>query len=363
MILTITPNPALDITHTIDVLTPGESHSVGAVTQRAGGKGVNVATTLACLGYASAASGPVGQDQFTTFSQQVRAAGVTDAFVPSPNTVRRSIAIVTPSETTVLNEAGAQQPPRVWNELEEVLRSRLRPGDVVSVSGSLPPNCPTDLIRRLVETATAVGARTVLDVRGPALTRALAARPAIVTPNAAEAAETTGVADPLGAARALVTAGAGAAVVSNGAAGLIVVHGSWALSARLPTALSGNPTGAGDALTAALCARLAELRAGSAGAAPAPAVRPDVAEQPARAEQRAPRAPAAPADPVVSGDPAVSGEPSTAHELPNDPDWWRETARWAVAWSGAAVLQPVAGVVDPADVATLEPTVVLEEFS
>ena len=35
----------------------------------------------------------------------------------------------------------------------------------------------------------------------------------------------------------------------------------------------------------------------------------------------------------------------------------------AVAWSAAAVLQPVAGSVDPADVARLRSQVVLEELS
>lgn len=326
MILTVTPNPALDITHTIDALVPGESHTVAAVAERAGGKGVNVATTLACLGYAATASGPVGEEQLASFAHRVRAAGVTDAFVASPHPVRRSIAIVTPSETTVLNEAGAPQPVEVWDQLIEVLRSRLGPGDVVSISGSLPPSCPADLVRRLVEAAATAGARGVLDVRGPALTAALASRPAIVTPNAAEAADTTGVADPLGAARALVAAGAGAAVVSNGAAGLLVVHAATVLSARLPTALSGNPTGAGDALTAALCARLEQGEPGESGVVP-----------------------------TRDGSPARTG-------LPDDPAWWRETARWAVAWSGAAVLQPVAGVVDPTDAAALLPTVEIKEI-
>jgi tagatose 6-phosphate kinase len=50
MILTVTPNVALDITYRVDQLTPGSSHRVRRVEERAGGKGVNVAGVLRTLG-------------------------------------------------------------------------------------------------------------------------------------------------------------------------------------------------------------------------------------------------------------------------------------------------------------------------
>jgi tagatose 6-phosphate kinase len=39
MILTVTPNVALDITYRVDQLTPGSSHRVRGVQERAGGGG------------------------------------------------------------------------------------------------------------------------------------------------------------------------------------------------------------------------------------------------------------------------------------------------------------------------------------
>ena len=130
------------------------------------------------------------------------------------------------------------------------------------MSGSFPPGTDPELVRRLTRLAHEAGLRVVLDVSGAHLSRALGLRPDLVKPNRVEAAQTlTGlgrgeVPSVPGAARALVAAGARAAIVSDGTNGLVLVHDDVALRAYLPRSLSGNPTGAGDALTAALAADL-----------------------------------------------------------------------------------------------------------
>jgi tagatose 6-phosphate kinase len=106
-----------------------------------------------------------------------------------------------------------------------------------------------------------------------------------------------------------VAAGARAALISDGTNGLVLVHDDVVLRAHLPRPLSGNPTGAGDALTASLAADL-------------------------------------------DGD----------GDLPQGREAWAAVLRRGVAWSAAAVLQPVAGAVDPADVGRLLPTVEIEEI-
>lgn len=313
MILTVTPNPALDVTYTLAGLVPGSTHSVANVRERAGGKGLNVASVLAGFGSPVVASGPLGGAGAQAFAEEVRTWGVSPAFVDSPAPTRRSIAVVARGEATVLNELGVEQPATVWDGLVDTVCAHLGEGDVLAVSGSLPPSAPEDLVRRLVVAANAAHASSVLDVRGAALRAALDARPTIVTPNAGEAAETTGLDDPVLAGESLVELGAHSAVISCGAEGLVLVAPVLPhLTARLPEPLHGNATGAGDAKTAALCARL-------------------------------------------------DGQPAASVAV-NDRAWWEQTLRVAVAWSAAAVLQPVAGIVDPADVTRLLPTVDLEEL-
>ena len=53
MIMTVTLNPALDVTYTVDALVHGREHRVSGMSVRAGGKGVNVARVLTALYLAS----------------------------------------------------------------------------------------------------------------------------------------------------------------------------------------------------------------------------------------------------------------------------------------------------------------------
>ena len=50
MILTVTLNPALDVSYGVDALVPHGSHRVRSIVERAGGKGVNVASVLHDVG-------------------------------------------------------------------------------------------------------------------------------------------------------------------------------------------------------------------------------------------------------------------------------------------------------------------------
>ncbi|MEU6079354.1 1-phosphofructokinase family hexose kinase [Streptomyces sp. NPDC047108] len=60
MILTVTLNAALDITYRVPHLRPAASHRVSEVSERPGGKGLNVARVLASLGHCAVVTGFVG---------------------------------------------------------------------------------------------------------------------------------------------------------------------------------------------------------------------------------------------------------------------------------------------------------------
>jgi fructose-1-phosphate kinase PfkB-like protein len=90
---------------------------------------------------------------------------------------------------------------------------------------------------------------------------AAAAGASALKPNQSELRETTGEADPAVGARRLIEAGARLVLVSLGEDGMLIVDSTDArtpLRARLPRALEGNPTGAGDAAVAAIGSCLAE---------------------------------------------------------------------------------------------------------
>ncbi|AZQ35625.1 1-phosphofructokinase family hexose kinase [Streptomyces cyaneochromogenes] len=261
MILTVTLNTALDITYRVPALRPHTSHRVSEVTERPGGKGLNVARVLAALGhevtvtgFTGGATGRVVQEQLTDTP------GVVNALVPVTGATRRTIAVVDEhtGDTTQLNEPGPTITPAEWSAFQEAYEDLLASASAVALCGSLPPGLPVGAYAGLVRSAKAADVPVLLDTSGEALRRGVAARPDIIKPNADELAELTGSHEPSRATQDARRRGARAVVASLGEAGLLALtpEGRW--RATPPTRVHGNPTGAGDAAVAGLLSGLVE---------------------------------------------------------------------------------------------------------
>ncbi|MFL1901446.1 1-phosphofructokinase family hexose kinase [Streptomyces tauricus] len=261
MILTVTLNTALDITYRVRELRPHTSHRVDEMTERPGGKGLNVARVLAALGHEVAVTGFVGGVTGRALRGLLtRTPDVVDALVPVSGSTRRTIAVAdtTTGDTTQLNEPGPEITPAEWADFQEAYEVLLRSSSAVALCGSLPPGVPVGAYAQLVRTARALAIPVLLDTSGEPLRRGIAARPDIVKPNADELAELTGSHDPSQATRDARRRGAHAVVASLGAEGLLArtPEGDW--RAAPPRPVRGNPTGAGDSAVAGLLSGLVE---------------------------------------------------------------------------------------------------------
>jgi tagatose 6-phosphate kinase len=258
VILTVTLNTALDITYRVPALRPHAAHRVTDVTERPGGKGLNVARVLAALGhevtvtgFAGGATGRVVRERLT---------GVTDALVPVTGATRRTVAVVDErtGDTTQLNEPGPVVTPAEWSAFQETYEALVGRARAVALCGSLPPGVPVGAYAGLVRTARAAGTPVLLDTSGEPLRRAVAARPDLIKPNADELAELTGSYEPLRATQDARRRGARSVVASLGPEGLVAAtpEGRW--RATPPARLTGNPTGAGDSVSAGLLSGLVD---------------------------------------------------------------------------------------------------------
>lgn len=291
MIITLTANPALDVTYRVDRLIPGETHRVSEVRHRAGGKGFNVSRVLHSFGVPTVAIGPAGGSLGDAVLTDLMTAGIPHALLPVEAHTRKTITVVSDEtveggEATVFNEPGGPLGLPDWQRLVELVDEHLPEAAVLVCSGSLPRALPVDSYAHLVALGHRRGTLVIVDTSGPALLAAAEAGADIVKPNAAELRDTVGDDDPLSGARALRTLGAAAVVVSLGSEGMVAVTGRGEWRATPPYLVAGNPTGAGDAAVAALADATAERRP------------------------------------------------------------WPERLRTAVVWSAAAVAAPVAGSVD-----------------
>ena len=273
MILTVTLNAAVDVTYQVASLEPHASHRVAEVTRRAGGKGINVSRVLHQLGHDTVATGIAGGRTGVEIRAELDAAGITHALLDRGE-ARTTVAVVDPLDATVFNEPGPALTADDWDAFLALFDSVAPGADVVVLSGSLPPGLPADAYAQL---CARTSVPCLVDAGGPALVAAARARAAVLLPNAAELRDATGSGDPVDGALSLLREGAGAVVVSRGPDGLLALTTDGAWRAPAPERLVGNPTGAGDALAAAIAAttgspwpdRLREALAWSGAAVPA----------------------------------------------------------------------------------------------
>lgn len=263
MIVTVTLNAALDITYEVDALYPDTSHRVRAVHQRAGGKGVNVCRVLHAQGRAVIGLGLVGGHTGDAIRADLDAAGIHEALSGIGGESRRTVSVVsaTTGGSTLFNEPGPSIAEDEWQGFLHQYAGSLADASVVVIAGSLPRGVADDAYAELARRARAAGVATIVDADGVALARSLEGGPDVVKPNRAELAAATGLEDPVAAMRSMIDAGAHAVVATFGPEGIraMTAQGSW--SARLAEPIGGvNPTGAGDAVAAALAAGLEDGR-------------------------------------------------------------------------------------------------------
>lgn len=256
-IVALTPNPALDITISIDELLADSTIRIDLSKKRFGGKGINVASVAASQGYPAVACGPAAEaDRPSEDSPFVH------GFTDTPARLRHTYAIyeAKTNNTTIINERGETHPPEVFETLKQDLRETLAMSQptVVTVSGSLPVGTPEDFLTEIIAIAHDANCKVIADTSGAYLLQACKAGADIVKPNIDEAREATGIQEGVSAAEKLLEIGAGTVVLSAGKDGLTWVDNTQRVNAKLPKFLEGNPTGAGDALVAALACSLVD---------------------------------------------------------------------------------------------------------
>lgn len=262
MILTITPNPAVDETYTLDHLEVGETNRAPAPVRMAGGKGLNVARVIHSQQVPVVALAPVGGPNGQVFAAELTAAGVPHVLVPVSPETRRSFALVEQKtgRTTVVNEFGSALSCSEWDAIRAQIITLLDQGiTVLAASGSLPEGGDVDFYPWCVREARLRGIPSIIDASGPTLLAAARAGATVLKPNHHELAEATGTDSLPEGAGVLLTAGAQHVYASAGEEGLFHFSagspGRWE-SARLPRPLIGNPTGAGDSVVAAIAVGL-----------------------------------------------------------------------------------------------------------
>jgi len=269
----VTPNPALDRTLDVPELRIGDTTRARGARVAAGGKGVNVARSLAALGRGGGGGarplcmGPLGGASGRILAGLAESEGLDAAWTWCEVETRTCVILVhgAAGRATVVNEPGPRLASEDWTRVRGDVLERAKHALAVCVSGSVPPGVPAGGLAELGAALVASGQAPWIDSSGPALAGVLSTRGVRLKVNRDEAAEALGrtlrdVAECAEAARRLLDRGPAAVVMTLGADGAVLAspEGCWHASA--PPVETVSPVGSGDALLAGLVAALTSGR-------------------------------------------------------------------------------------------------------
>lgn len=262
MILTVTTNPALDVSTDTAAVVPTAKLRCAEPRVQAGGGGINVARVLSRFGIEAVAvfaSGGLTGERLTAAlaaegqaARPVPIAGETrESFTVTDRTTHDQYRFVLPGPTLSAAEAR-----RLLDAVADA------PGALSYVvhSGSLPPGLDAAFLAALARVVADRGARLLVDGPGEVLTGCRGAY--LVKPNLVEletyvGRRLEGRAAIVAAARELIAAGiAETALVSLGADGALLVTAGDATFFRAPEVELVSAIGAGDSMVAGLLAGL-----------------------------------------------------------------------------------------------------------
>lgn len=260
-IITITVNPALDLSTEARAVIPDQKLRCTAPVVHPGGGGANVSRAIANLGGDSqmlvAYGGATGQE----LERLLKEEGLT----PEP----LGVDYATRQSTTIFDNATGLQyrfmmPGPDWTEADcktarTAIMDAIKPGALVVPSGSLPPGMAEDFFLELAPEVKAKGGRMILDTSGAALERA-AAGPSdlfVLRMDLAEARELSnaplfGIAEIAVMTTALrQRTGAEVIMIAAGAQGTVIDCEGWRGLTRPPVVEPRSKVGAGDSFIGA----------------------------------------------------------------------------------------------------------------
>ncbi|WNS44266.1 1-phosphofructokinase [Paenibacillus sp. MMS20-IR301] len=253
MIYTVTLNPSVDYIVEVEEFITGGLNRMKRDMKLPGGKGINVSRVLNQLGVANTATGFLGGFTGGYIEDWLRKETIDSDFVHISDDTRINIKLKAGEETEI-NGAG---PDITTAEAEQLLHKLdgLKLGDIVILSGSIPPSLGNDFYGRLIAICRQQGAEFVIDTTGQALKEALAQGPLLVKPNHHELAELFGVAintreEIITYGRKLLEGGAKHVLVSMAGEGALFISGQEVYHASAPAGQVKNSVGAGDSMIA-----------------------------------------------------------------------------------------------------------------
>ncbi|MBF2684635.1 1-phosphofructokinase [Listeria welshimeri] len=253
MIYTITLNPSIDYIVQIDQLHLGELNRMKQDYKLPGGKGINVSRVLNQLNVPSLATGFLGGFTGGFIKDWLKNEGIQTGFVTVKDDTRINIKLKHGEETEINGLGPAISEEETTGFLQ--MMDKVTAGDIVILSGSVPPSLGNDFYDRIIQICKEKQADFMIDTTGQELLDALPNRPILIKPNHHELADLFGVKlenieDLIPYGKKCLELGAQHVIVSMAGDGALLFTGEDVYFADALKGELKNSVGAGDSMIA-----------------------------------------------------------------------------------------------------------------
>jgi 1-phosphofructokinase family hexose kinase len=256
MIITFTPNPALDVSGTVSKLVPNEKSYVSHEMRFPGGNGINAARIAKRLGAEVLVTGFLGGNTGKEFSELIEKEGIPHHFITINAKTRTNVTISLEKshEQTRLSFPGPKIQKKEMAGLLHFLEYSIP--SLVLIGGSLPSGTSPAFIKKIVKEFNQKGIPVFVDMPGKILKDILAAKPFFIKPNLVEFQEMTGkkvtkIKDVLKEARKL-SLSIPLQCISSVEGGALLVTKDHAWHGIIPKIKVQSTVGAGDSMVGAM---------------------------------------------------------------------------------------------------------------
>lgn len=193
-LITVTLNPAIDVTLMCDQIDFDKVGRVHTEIREAGGKGVNVsrvAKKFGADGYCFALMGRENTPEYLNLLNDTAGEFISAQI---EGRIRENLTIRSDDKCVKLNRMGAVAGSADLYNLLESIKSVLLKGDLVAVSGSIPPGVNEDMLTDFCLKIKEAGGKVLLDTESIGIENIKKIKPFAIKPNLHEFAKLIGVA-------------------------------------------------------------------------------------------------------------------------------------------------------------------------
>lgn len=260
-VLTLTPNPTLDLGGVVDNLIPNEKCYVYDQTKSPGGNAINAARILTRLGVPAIATGFLGGSIGEEIKALLAEEGVKSKWIDIQGNTRLSVIVSNKKDhmQTRLSFPGPRILAAEKRQLFQMIKKDKKLAGLL-IGGSLPAGFSTADIKKLLKITNQKGVRCVVDCPGKVLREVIPARPFFIKPNLLEFQEAMGTkAESISEVRAEASKWLKSVTyicVSSVEEGTLLLSQDRAYFGRIPPVEIRSTVGAGDSMVGAMAAQV-----------------------------------------------------------------------------------------------------------